>query len=72
MSQIGGKLESRKAFEKWILKTRKQTQPWGLTELNHAGDGYLDLYTQKQWEGWQAGFAAGEAAEHKSEYETGR
>lgn len=62
----------RKEFEKWVLKSRKQTQPWGLTELNSKGDGYLDLYTQKHWEGWQAGWSAGEKAEHKQEYETGR
>src|SRR5271165_2176342 len=43
-------------FEKWILSTRKQTQPYGLTE--HSDEGYLDLYTQKQWEGWKAALAA--------------
>lgn len=44
----------RTEFERWILSTRKQTQPWSLVERSSDGEGYLDLYTQKQWEGWQA------------------
>ena len=46
----------KKEFENWILRTRIQTQPWSLIEPNESGKGYLDLYTQKQWEGWQAAF----------------
>jgi hypothetical protein len=49
---------SRKAFEAWVLATRKQTQPYGLVE--RSGEGYLDLYTQKQWEGWRASREAAE------------
>jgi len=47
--------EIRAAFEKWVLQARKQTQPFGLVE--RSGDGYIDLYTQKHWEGWQAALA---------------
>jgi hypothetical protein len=47
--------EMRAAFEKWVLQARKQTQPFGLVE--RSGDGYIDLYTQKHWEGWQAALA---------------
>lgn len=45
----------RDRFETWVLATRKQTQPYGLVErAGENGEKYLDLYTQKQWEGWQA------------------
>jgi len=47
--------EMRTTFERWILGTRKQTQPFGLIE--RSGEGYFDLYTQKHWEGWQAALA---------------
>lgn len=50
--------DSREAFEKWILATNVQTQPFGLVELVRDGrKTYLDLYTQKRWEGWQAALA---------------
>src|SRR5277367_2684900 len=47
-----GQNEQHAQFEKWVLKTRKHTQPFGLTK--RARDGYLDLYTELQWQGWQA------------------
>ncbi len=50
----------RPQFEAWILATRKQTQPFGLTE--RSGEGYLDLYTEKHWQGWKAALAAHPAA----------
>lgn len=45
-------VHQRERFEKWILATEEQTQPFGLVERN--GEGYLDLYTQKKWAGWKA------------------
>ena len=67
---------SRSAFEYWVLKTRVQTQPWSLIERSSSGEGYLDLYTQKRWEGWQAGYQkqwegwqAGYIAREKAESE---
>lgn len=43
---------TREQFEAWVLRTRIQSQPFGLVE--RSGEGYLDLYTQKEWQGWQA------------------
>ena len=44
----------RADFEKYIYLAygSKHTQPWGIIE--RSGEGYLDLYTQLRWEGWQA------------------
>lgn len=44
--------DGREAFERWVLATHEQTQPFGLVE--RSGDGYLDGTTQKEWRGWQA------------------
>ena len=44
----------RADFEKYIYLAYGNThkQPWGI--LERSGEGYLDLYTQRRWEGWQA------------------
>ena len=44
----------REEFEKYITSVYGPTheQPWSIIE--HSGEGYLDLYTQRRWEGWQA------------------
>jgi hypothetical protein len=44
----------RADFEKYIYLAygSAHRQPWGIIE--RAGEGYLDLYTQRRWEGWKA------------------
>ena len=44
----------RADFEKYIYLAygAKHKQPWGI--LERVGEGYLDLYIQLRWEGWQA------------------
>ena len=44
----------RADFEKYIYLTysSRHRQPWGIIE--REGEGYLDLYTQRRWEGWKA------------------
>ena len=45
----------RADFEKYIYLaygSNNNIQPWGIIE--RSGEGYLDLYTQLRWEGWQA------------------
>lgn len=41
-------------FEEYIYRTYGSThkQPWDI--LERSKEGYLDLYTQLRWEGWQA------------------
>jgi hypothetical protein len=55
-------LTSRERFELWATKNdppREEPRAWPLLERSGSGDGYLDLYVQKHWEGWQAGSVDG-------------
>lgn len=51
----------REAFEFWVKQNDprfgKADRPFPLLERVPAG--YLDLYVQKQWEGFQAGYKEG-------------
>ena len=49
-------LMHRVVFEKHICLTygSKHKQPWSIIERSDGDDSYLDLYTQRRWEGWQA------------------
>lgn len=48
----------RPEFEAWAQATRP-SRSW-VDVGERSGDGYLDLYVQKQWEGWVAATVTGD------------